>query len=117
MDLNFQITLCGGSNLTHSSVACIGHHSPLIKINVLTRNPEKFADKIVGYTDKSSWAYKGTLTGKINKVSKDPKDVIPGSSIIIICTPAHVKFNILCDIKKYIQPNALVGKYIWFYSN
>jgi hypothetical protein len=44
----------------------------------------------------------GLLTGKINKVSSDPKDVIPGSSVIIICTPSHVKIQILEGIKPYI---------------
>ena len=65
--------------------------------------------QIIATTDTSSWAYKGVLTGKINKVSSDPKDVIPGSSVIVICTPAHVKLEILQNIKNYLDKDCFVG--------
>jgi hypothetical protein len=45
-------------------------------------------EEIVAYTEKSAWEYKGIMKGKINKCSKDAKDVIPGAQIIIICSPA-----------------------------
>lgn len=49
------------------------------------------------------------MVGKINKCSKDAKDVIPGSQIIIICSPAQTKVEILQQIKPYIEQGAYVG--------
>ena len=93
--LDYQVTLCSGSNQTHASVATIGHHCPNIKINVLTRRPADFADQIVGKTDGSNWEYKGDMIGKIHMVSDKPEDVIPGSRVIIICSPSHISATIL----------------------
>ena len=49
------------------------------------------------------------MTGKINKCSKDAADVVPGSQIIIICSPAQTKPEILKQIKPYLEPGAFVG--------
>jgi glycerol-3-phosphate dehydrogenase len=49
------------------------------------------------------------MVGKINKCSKDAKDVIPGSQVIIICSPAQTKVDILKQIKPYLQHGAYVG--------
>ena len=49
------------------------------------------------------------MTGKINKVSKDAKDVVPGSQIILICSPAQTKVDILKQIKPYLENGAYVG--------
>jgi hypothetical protein len=58
--------------------------------------------KIVAHTQKSIWEHKGEMTGNINVVSKDAKDVVPGSQIILICSPAHTKVEILKQIKPYL---------------
>lgn len=49
------------------------------------------------------------MKGKINKCSKDAKDVVPGSQIILICSPAHTKVGILKQIKPYLEHGAYVG--------
>jgi hypothetical protein len=53
--------------------------NPRFKINLLSRRPEVWSSQIKAYTKSSSWESKGDLVGKINKVSKEAKDVIPGS--------------------------------------
>ena len=91
----YQVSICGGGNLAHGSIATISHLNPKWKINVLSRRPEVWSDKITAITAKSAWENKGNLEGRINKVSKDAKDVVPGSKIILICSPAHTKIEIL----------------------
>lgn len=83
--------------------------NPRFKINVLSRRPEVWGDQITAYTKSSNWENKGDLTGRINKASKDPKDVVPGSHIVIICSPAHTKLQILSDIEPYLDQGSLVG--------
>jgi len=91
----YNIAICGGGNLAHGSIAVIGHMHPNYRINVLSRRPEVWGDRIDGTTEGSSWEHIGDISGKINKVSADPADVIPGSQVIIICSPAHTKLAIL----------------------
>ena len=109
MEPVFQVCFAGGGNLANASIAVIGHLNPNWKINILTRRPEVFNDKIVAYTKKSNWEHKGEMTGRINKCSNKAKDVVPGSDIIIICSPAQTKMQILKDIKPYIGDNCLLG--------
>ena len=109
MEPVFQITLAGGGNLNHASIATIGHNNPRFKINVLTRRPEVWGDKIVANTKKSNWESRGDLVGKINKISKNAADVIPGSHIVLICSPAHTKSEILAQINPYLDKGCLVG--------
>lgn len=79
MEPKFQIAVCGGGNLAHATVAVVGHLNPKYKINVLSRRPEIWAPEIKAYTQKSAWEFKGDMKGKINKCSKEAKDVVPGS--------------------------------------
>lgn len=89
------MTVAGGGNLCHGTIAVVGHNNPKYKINVLSRRPEVFDSQIVAHTEKSAWEHKGKMVGKISKCSKDAKDVIPGSQVILICSPAHTKIDIL----------------------
>jgi hypothetical protein len=69
--------------------------NPRFRINILSRRPEVWGKEITAFTAKSHWESKGDLKGKINRVSANAADVIPGSHIIIICSPAHTKLEIL----------------------
>ena len=79
MEPTFSLAVCGGGNLAHGTVAVVGHNNPKYKITVLSRRPELWNSEIVAYTQKSAWAYKGDMKGKIHKCSKDAKDVVPGA--------------------------------------
>jgi hypothetical protein len=88
MEPELNVTFAGGGNLACASIAVIGHLNPKWRINILTRRPEEFNKEIKAYTAKSAWEGRGDFVGKINKASKDPAEVIPGSHIILICSPA-----------------------------
>lgn len=107
--VDYQITLCSGSNLAHGSIASIGHHCPNAKINVLCRRPADFSKTVVGTTERCIWSYKGQLKGDVQKVSDDPADVIPGSKMVIICSPVHVIPEFLARIKDHLDPDTIVG--------
>ena len=103
------MTIVGGGNLAHASIARIGHMNPRFKINLLTRRPEAWASQITGYTKASHWESQGDLVGKINKASSNAADVIPGSQIIIVCSPAHTKIELLEQCRDHLDPGCLVG--------
>lgn len=76
-------------------MAVVGHNNPKYTINVLSRRPEIWQSEITAYTEKSAWEHKGIMKGRINRCSKDAKDVVPGSQVILICSPAQTKVEIL----------------------
>ena len=109
MEPKFKIAVCGGGNLAHGTVAVVGHQNPKYTLSVLSRRPELWAPEIKAYTQKSAWEHKGEMKGKIAKCSKDAKDVVPGAQIILICSPAQTKVDILKQIKPYLENGAYVG--------
>ena len=109
MEPTFNVAICGGGNLAHGSVAAIGHFNPHFKISVLSRRPEVWQKQITGYTAKSAWESKGNLVGKIQRASADAKDVVSDADIVIICSPAHTKPEILQQIKPHLKRGCLVG--------
>ena len=109
MEPKFKIAFCGGGNLAHASIATIGHYNPDYTIDLLTTRPNVWTKTITAYTAKSDWESRGNLVGKINNISSDPKDIVPGADIIMICSPAHTKIGILKQIKPYLKEGALIG--------
>ena len=76
---------------------------------MLSTRPEAWTKEIKAYTKSSSWENRGDLMGKLNKVSKHAKDVSPGSHIVIVCSPAQTKLQILTEIKEYLSQGCLLG--------
>lgn len=79
MDPNFTIAMCGGGNLAHGTIAVVGNNNPKHKFRVLSTRPEVWKNEITAYTKSSAWEHKGEMKGKIEKVSKDAKEVVEGA--------------------------------------
>ena len=109
MEPRFTVAICGGGNLAHGCIAAIGQCNPDWKINLLSRRPQVWHDTITGYTKGSAWESRGNLKGKINICSDDPKKVVEDADIIIICSPAHTKNDIIRQIKPFIKDGTLIG--------
>ena len=80
-----------------------------MKINVLTRRPKEWGKTMLGHTKNSIWAYKGPISGKIQRVSDDPADVVPGSRMVIIASPNHVREDILERAAPHLSEDTMVG--------
>jgi len=76
---------------------------------MLTRRPENWKQEITGYTKGSDWEYKGIMKGRLNVVSSNAQEVVQDADVIIICSPAHTKNDILMQIKPYVKTGAMVG--------
>ena len=90
-------------------MAAIGHFNPTFTINVLSRRPDVWQKEITAHTKGSAWENKGALKGVINVASSAAQDVVPEADIILICSPAHTKMEILTKINQHIKKGALVG--------
>lgn len=51
----------------------------------------------------------GDLKGKLNIVSDKASEVVSDADIILICSPAHTKNEILQQIKPFLKNGAIVG--------
>nr|CCA22839.1 conserved hypothetical protein [Albugo laibachii Nc14] len=101
------VTICGGGNGAHVAAGFLA--SKGIRVNVLTRQPERWNDTIEVITKGSSWEYKGTISGKLHLVSKSAKYVIPDADLIILAAPANAHPDILREISEYIKDGAVLG--------
>lgn len=109
MEPAFKVAICGGGNLAHGCAATIGHRNKHFKINVLSRRPQVWNNTITAYTEGSSWEKYGKLQGKLNLVSDDAAKVVDKADLILICSPAHTKGEILKQIAPYVKKGAVVG--------
>lgn len=97
-----KICICGGGNLgtVIAGVAAARGY----KVDMLTRSPERW-NKTVSVTDPDGRCF----NGKLNRVSADPEDVIPGSGIVLVCLPATAMSEELRRIKPFLDAGAAVG--------
>ena len=109
MEPKFSVAICGGGNLAHGCSATIGHRNSHFQINVFSRRPDIWNSEITAYTEGSSWEKYGTLKGKLNKVSNDASQVVTGADLILICSPAHTKNEILKQIAPHLKRGAIIG--------
>ncbi len=97
------VCICGGGSQAHISAGVIGSNSNY-SVNILTRQPQKWSHDFVT-KDSAGKEYKAYL----NKISNDPKEIIPESDIILICLPGYAIRSVLLQIRDYIQPNSIIG--------
>eukprot|EP00698_Gefionella_okellyi_P020925 TRINITY_DN6666_c0_g1_i3.p1 TRINITY_DN6666_c0_g1~~TRINITY_DN6666_c0_g1_i3.p1 ORF type:complete len:286 (+),score=51.92 TRINITY_DN6666_c0_g1_i3:85-942(+) len=98
------VTLCGGGNGAHVAVGVLGSKPDSYVVNVLTRKPAEWQRTIKVSTPEGV-----TLEGHISCISSDPKDVIPTSDIIILCSPVNAYVPILQSVAPYVKQGAYVG--------
>ena len=49
------------------------------------------------------------MVGRLNVDSSKAQDVVSNADVVIICSPAHTKNEILSEIKPYLKRGALIG--------
>lgn len=101
------VTICGGGNGAHVAAAYLA--SKGMRVQVLTRQPQKWGDRIEVTTQGSSWESKGTIVGALQVVSKHAKSVIPQSDVVIVAAPANAHPDILASIAPYLKKGVALG--------
>ena len=100
-----NICIIGSGNIAHALIAFVGANSKK-KINVLSNS---LSDKLVHI--KGRLDGKLEIVGNINKISSKPKDVIPGSDLILLTVPAFIRKSVLMKIRPYITKDMFVGAF------
>lgn len=105
-----QITICGGGNGAHVLTAIAAYKG--IKVNIYTPYGEEaqiLAEGVLENNGIEAVGNFGKIKGYPNKISANPEDVIPGSQLIVIVTPAFAHERIIKDILPYTEDNAYLG--------
>lgn len=95
------ITIIGGGNSAHVLIPLLSKSG--LRVNLLTRRPKKWSNKITLEYTLPSGELKDTYIGTIDKISSNPKDVICDADIIMLCMPVHTYRDALNQIAPYIS--------------
>lgn len=98
-----KICICGGGNLGHVCAGFFASQDDL-QVSLLTTKPERWS-RYLEVVDVNGQTYKG----KLERISSEPKDVIPEADIVLICLPGFAIHEVLCDIKTWLNKKSLVG--------
>lgn len=101
------VTICGGGNGAHVAAAYLASNG--VRVQVLTRQPERWAQTLELSTAGSSWESKGVMTGRLSLVSKHAKHVIPQSDVVIVAAPANAHPAILEHVSPYLKKGVKLG--------
>ena len=97
-----KICICGGGNLgtVIAGVAAARGY----EVNMLTRSPGHWSQTIT-VNDPDGKCF----SGKLNRVSAAPEDVVPGAGLVLVCLPATAMSEELRRIKPFLDEGAAVG--------
>ena len=99
-----NICIVGAGNVGHYLMALLGTNKD-INIDVLTSNADYFNSYI-----ESLNTHTGEITvGKLNKVSTNPKDVIPSADMILFTVPRNICSYYLEKIYDYTTVGTFIG--------
>ena len=101
-----NITVCGGGKLGH---VCAGYLSAQDNnvVSLLTTKPEMWS-KNINVFDCCGNVFKG----KLDRISNQPKDVIPDADLVLLCLPGFALAKELTSVAPYLQSSCLVGSVV-----
>lgn len=98
-----KICICGGGNLGHVAAGFFAAREDL-HVSLLTTKPERWSQylEVVDVNGK-------TFKGKLERISSDPKEVILGADLVLVCLPGFAIHDELCSIAPYLNNKTWVG--------
>lgn len=106
-----QITICGGGNAAHTSAGLFAAQNTHRVHVYLPFGDEarRWKDGIARRGGITVVSQGQRVTGRPDKISSNPGDVIPGSQLVLLAMPSFAHESTLTEIKPYLDEGALVG--------
>ena len=98
-----RIVICGGGGLGHTCAGILSNHEGII-VDMLTNRPEKW-----NHNFKVNTPDKGTIIGKLDRISSKPENLIPKADIVFFCLPAFLVEETIIKIKPFLKHSTIVG--------
>lgn len=93
--------IVGGGSLGHIIAGWMSHKG--LNVSILTRRPNEWRKSILIHTPK------GDFNAHLNRISSDPREVIPDSEVVLFTVPGFANQSELELIKPYLSDNTYVG--------
>ncbi|MBQ9356041.1 MAG: NAD/NADP octopine/nopaline dehydrogenase family protein [Prevotella sp.] len=101
-----KLCVCGGGNLGHVVAGFVASR-PGFEVSLLTRHPERWSNYLI-IDRPDGW----NLVGKLNRISSDPKEVVAGADIVLLCLPGYSIRNVLLQIRDCLGKDTVVGSIV-----
>lgn len=101
-----HICICGGGSLAHVCAGVLAAR-PDTRVNILTRHPHSWADRIT-VTDPDGRTYIGAPA----TVSSDAREALCGCTLVLLCLPGFAIRETLERIRPHIGPAVTVGSIV-----
>lgn len=98
-----RIVICGGGGLGHTCAGVLSNCKE-VTVDMLTNRPEEWNHEF-----KVNTPDKGTIIGKLERISSKAEDLIPDADIVFFCLPAFLVEETILRIKPYLKPSTIVG--------
>ncbi len=98
-----RIVICGGGGLGHTCSAVLSTHQDVF-VDMLTNRPERWNHEFCINTPD-----KGTIIGKIDRISSNPEIIVPEADIVLLCLPAFLIEETIIKIRPYLRTKTSVG--------
>lgn len=101
-----RIVICGGGGLGHTCAGMISNCQQ-VTVDLMTNHPENWEHEyVVNLPDGSM------IKGRIDKISSNAEDLIPGADWVFLCLPAFMVEDTLLRIKPFLEPRTVVGSVV-----
>lgn len=122
-----KICVAGGGNAAHALAALLPHQG--YETSLFAPFQDQAQQITEGMASQDGYMMadfashnvpSGRIQGRLSKISKDAKDVIPEADVILLPLPSFAYPSMLHDIKPYLQPNQILcvtpgqGGFDWF---
>ena len=98
-----RIAICGGGGLGHTCAGILSNCDG-VKVDLLTNHPDKWNRLFTVHMPDGT-----RLTGKLDRISRRPADIIPDADWVFLCLPAFLMEETLLGIKPHLQNDTVVG--------
>jgi hypothetical protein len=105
-----QITICGGGNAAHTAAGLTSANPDVnVKVFLPLADEEKLWREGVSRNGGITVRFPNHSTsGKPDRVSSDPAEVLPGSELVLLALPAFAHETVLERIAPYLDPGASI---------
>lgn len=101
-----KVCICGGGSLGHVMAGVLS--SKGLEVNILTGRPKEWEKELEIFLPDTN----KTIKGKLNKVSSDPKIVIPHMDYIFLCLPGFLIADTLKKIEPFLSEKSIIGSVV-----
>jgi len=99
-----KICICGGGNLGHVCAGFLANRGH--RVSILTTKPERWNDEL------EIVAPDGIITGKLQRISSKPEEVIPQAEMVLVCLPGFAIHDELVKITPFLSKETIVGSVV-----